>query len=75
MTLGHRDLAIPLGVVVAAVLAYEQPLHGLVAKLGWTDVFAALWPCSRAGSSRGRSCPTARSIPGVRSTPMSSGSW
>lgn len=42
VTLGYRDLAIPLGVVVAAVLAYEQPLHGLVAKLGWTDVFAGL---------------------------------
>lgn len=42
VTLGHRELAIPLGVVVAAVLAYEQPLHGLVAKLGWTDVFAGL---------------------------------
>jgi uncharacterized membrane protein (DUF4010 family) len=26
--------------VTAAVLAYKQPLHGLVAKLGWDDVFA-----------------------------------
>ena len=40
--LGHRELAIGLGVVTAAVLAYKQPLHGLVAKLGWEDVFAGL---------------------------------
>ena len=37
--LGHPDLAIVLGVVTAAVLAYKQPLHGLVAKLGWDDVY------------------------------------
>jgi uncharacterized membrane protein (DUF4010 family) len=40
--LGHRELAIGLGVVTAAVLAYKQPLHGLVAKLGWEDVFAGV---------------------------------
>ena len=40
--LGHRELAIGLGVVTAAVLAYKQPLHGLVAKLGWDDVYAGL---------------------------------
>ncbi len=40
--LGHRDLAIGLGVVTAAVLAYKQPLHGLVAKLGWDDVYAGV---------------------------------
>ena len=40
--LGHRELAIGLGVVTAAVLAYKQPLHGLVAKLGWDDVFAGV---------------------------------
>src|SRR5262249_45655228 len=34
-TLGHRELAVPLGIVTAAVLAYQQPLHGLVAKLSW----------------------------------------
>lgn len=40
--LGHRELAIGLGVVTAAVLAYKQPLHGLVAKLGWDDVYAGV---------------------------------
>ncbi len=38
--LGYRELAIGLGVVTAAVLAYKEPLHGFVAKLGWDDVFA-----------------------------------
>jgi uncharacterized membrane protein (DUF4010 family) len=42
VTLGHAELAIGLGVVTAAVLAYKQPLHGFVAKLGWDDVFAGL---------------------------------
>jgi len=40
--LGHAELAIGLGVVTAAVLAYKHPLHGFVAKLGWDDVFAGL---------------------------------
>jgi uncharacterized membrane protein (DUF4010 family) len=39
---GQRELAIGLGVVTAAVLAYKQPLHGFVEKLGWDDVFAGL---------------------------------
>jgi uncharacterized membrane protein (DUF4010 family) len=39
---GHRELAIALGVVTAAVLAYKQPLHGFVEKLGWDDVYAGL---------------------------------
>jgi len=40
--LGHRELAIGLGVVTAAVLAYKEPLHGVVAKMGWDDVFAGV---------------------------------
>ena len=40
--LGHLELAIGLGVVTAAALAYKQPLHGLVAKLGWDDVYAGV---------------------------------
>jgi uncharacterized membrane protein (DUF4010 family) len=40
--LGYRELAVGLAIVTAAVLAYKQPLHGLVAKLGWSDVFAGL---------------------------------
>ena len=40
--LGYSELAIGLGVVTAAVLAYKQPLHGFVSKLGWDDVYAGL---------------------------------
>ena len=41
-TLGHTALAIGLAVVTAAVLAYKQPLHGIVARLGQDDVHAGL---------------------------------
>ena len=40
--LGNAELAIGLGVVTAAVLAYKQPLHGFVGRLGWDDVYAGL---------------------------------
>lgn len=40
--LGYSELAIGLGVVTAAVLAYKQPLHGFVDRLGWDDVYAGL---------------------------------
>jgi uncharacterized membrane protein (DUF4010 family) len=40
--LGHAELAIGLAVVTAAVLAYKQPLHGFVDRLGWDDVYAGL---------------------------------
>jgi uncharacterized membrane protein (DUF4010 family) len=40
--LGYETLAIGLGVVTAAVLAYKQPLHGFVEKLGWDDVYAGV---------------------------------
>jgi uncharacterized membrane protein (DUF4010 family) len=41
-TMGQPPLAIALAVVTAAVLAYKQPLHGLVGRVGWDDVFAGL---------------------------------
>jgi uncharacterized membrane protein (DUF4010 family) len=41
-TLGHPELAVGLGIVAATVLAYKQPLHGLIDKLGWDDIFAGL---------------------------------
>jgi uncharacterized membrane protein (DUF4010 family) len=41
-TLGYRELAVGLGVAVAAVLAYKQPLHGLVHRLDREDVYAGL---------------------------------
>lgn len=40
--LGQPELAVGLGIVTAAVLAYKQPLHGLIGKLGWDDIFAGL---------------------------------
>lgn len=40
--LGQRELAVGIGVTVAAVLAYKQPLHGFVGKLGSDDVYAVL---------------------------------
>ncbi len=40
--LGYQELAVGLGIVTAAVLAYKQPLHGFVEKLGWDDVFAGV---------------------------------
>jgi uncharacterized membrane protein (DUF4010 family) len=39
---GYPELAIALGVITAAVLAYKQPLHGFVDRLGWDDVYAGL---------------------------------
>jgi uncharacterized membrane protein (DUF4010 family) len=40
--LGQPELAVGLAIVSSAVLAYKQPLHGLVEKLGWDDIFAIL---------------------------------
>ncbi len=41
-TLGHPELAVGLGIIAAAVLAYKTPLHGVIDKLGWDDIFAGL---------------------------------
>lgn len=41
-TTGHREVAIGLGVVTAAVLAYKQPLHAMVGRLSRDDVLAGL---------------------------------
>lgn len=41
-TAGYRELAIGLGVVTAALLAYKQPLHGFVGRIGWNDVLVGL---------------------------------
>ena len=40
-TLGHTGLAVGLAIATAAVLAYKQPLHGAVAKLGWATCLQA----------------------------------
>ena len=39
---GYRDLAVVLAIATSALLAYKQPLHGLVAKLSQDDVQAGL---------------------------------
>jgi uncharacterized membrane protein (DUF4010 family) len=41
-TLGQPALAVSLGIVVTALLAYKQPLHGLIDRIGWDDIFAGL---------------------------------
>jgi uncharacterized membrane protein (DUF4010 family) len=39
---GDAELAVALGVVTSAVLAFKQPLHGAVRRLDTQDVFAGL---------------------------------
>src|SRR5262245_13294806 len=41
-TLGYRELAVALGIVTAAVLAYKQPLHWLVEEPNWADILPGL---------------------------------
>jgi uncharacterized membrane protein (DUF4010 family) len=40
--LGHRAIAVALAIAVAAVLAYKEPLHGMVSRLGREDVYAGV---------------------------------
>jgi uncharacterized membrane protein (DUF4010 family) len=40
--LGYPELAVSLGIVTTAVLAYKEPMHGLVSKLGRDDINAGL---------------------------------
>ena len=41
-TLNYPLLAVCLGIIVAALLAYKTPLHGLIDRIGWDDIFAGL---------------------------------
>jgi uncharacterized membrane protein (DUF4010 family) len=41
-TLGYRGPAVALAIVATAVLAYKQPLHGFVDKVGWDDIYAGV---------------------------------
>jgi uncharacterized membrane protein (DUF4010 family) len=41
-TTGHRELAVGLGVVTAALLAYKQPLHDAVGKIPSEDVLVGM---------------------------------
>lgn len=42
VVVGDAEMAVALGVVTSAVLAYKQPLHGAVQRLDTQDVFAGL---------------------------------
>jgi uncharacterized membrane protein (DUF4010 family) len=39
---GHPEIAVALAIVTSAVLAYKQPLHALVERIGSDDLFAAV---------------------------------
>jgi uncharacterized membrane protein (DUF4010 family) len=39
---GYAELAVALAILTSAVLAFKQPLHGLVQKLGTEDIYAVL---------------------------------
>jgi uncharacterized membrane protein (DUF4010 family) len=41
-TAGYPEPALAVGIVVAAILAYKEPLHGLVSKLGHDDISAGV---------------------------------
>jgi uncharacterized membrane protein (DUF4010 family) len=42
VVVGDAAVAVALGIVVSAVLAFRQPLHGLVERLGVDDILAAI---------------------------------
>ena len=37
---GYAELAVSLAILTSAVLAFKQPLHGLVEKIGNEDLYA-----------------------------------
>jgi uncharacterized membrane protein (DUF4010 family) len=40
--LGYPELSVVLGIITAAVLAYKEPMHGVVSALGRDDIYAGL---------------------------------
>jgi uncharacterized membrane protein (DUF4010 family) len=42
VVIGYPSLAVALAVVTSAVLAFKQPLHGLVGRIGTDDIFAGI---------------------------------
>jgi uncharacterized membrane protein (DUF4010 family) len=42
VVLGHAELAVALAIATAAVLAFKEPLHGLVERIGRADLEAVL---------------------------------
>jgi uncharacterized membrane protein (DUF4010 family) len=41
-TLGYAEVALAVAIAVSAILAYKEPMHGLVAKLGPDDISAGV---------------------------------
>jgi uncharacterized membrane protein (DUF4010 family) len=41
-TAGYTQMALAVGIAVSAILAYKEPMHGLVAKLGPDDISAGV---------------------------------
>jgi uncharacterized membrane protein (DUF4010 family) len=41
-TAGYTEMALAVGIAVSAILAYKEPMHGLVAKLGPDDISAGV---------------------------------
>jgi len=41
-TTGHAPVALALGIAVSVVLAYKEPMHGFIARLGTDDLTAGL---------------------------------
>jgi uncharacterized membrane protein (DUF4010 family) len=41
-TAGYTQMALAVGIAVSAILAYKEPMHGLVAKLGSEDISAGV---------------------------------
>ena len=39
---GYPEIAVALGIVTSALLAFKQPLHGMVARVGTDDIYAVL---------------------------------
>ena len=39
---GHEQLAVALAIATSAVLAFRRTLHGIVERIGWDDIFAAI---------------------------------
>lgn len=39
---GHAEVAVALAIVTSAVLAFKQPLHGMVARMATDDIYAVL---------------------------------
>jgi uncharacterized membrane protein (DUF4010 family) len=40
--IGYPELAVALAILTSSVLAFKQPLHGIVAKIGTEDIYAGL---------------------------------